>query len=241
MIEINCDMGESWLSMENGTDGLLMNYVNSINISCGFHAGDYRLISRTIQMALSKSLNIGAHPSYDDEANFGRKTYHLSAEEIYNLMTYQLGALNAMIESKGGLLHHVKPHGALYNQSALEPQIAEIIAKSVFDFNPNLILYGLAGSSSLIKGSELGLKTFSEAFADRNYLPDGTLCPRNRKEALIVEAPKVVEHVKNIKDEKKVRCIDGKMFPIKADTICLHSDTPNALEIAKALYEFLQT
>ncbi len=211
---LNCDLGEGI-----GNDAALMPYIDEANIACGFHAGDAFTMRETVALCIRHGVKMGAHPSYLDRENFGRKEIELSPEEIYLLVKKQIEILNQIVKTAGGTLNHVKPHGALYNTSAKNPDVAKAIAKAVKDIDPSLILFGLKGSLSIEVAQTMGLKTADEAFADRRYESDGSLTPRSQPGACFTEIQDVLDQVEKI----------------KADTWCIHGDGPYALEFAKAL------
>jgi len=211
---INCDLGEGI-----GNDAELMPYIDEANIACGFHAGDALTMQATVNLCLQYGVKIGAHPSYLDRENFGRSEIQLSADEIYELVQKQIETLNQIVKTAGGTLHHVKPHGALYNTSAKNLEVAMAIARAVKDIDPGLILFGLKNSVSIKAAKEIGLEASEEAFADRKYESDGSLTPRNQPSACFTKVQEVLDQVKKI----------------KADTWCIHGDGPHALEFAKAL------
>ncbi len=235
-IDINCDMGEG---MPNDAD--IMPYISSANIACGYHAGDEKTMRNTIDLCLKHNVAIGAHPGFDDKANFGRKPILLSADELYQLVWKQLEIIQAICNEKQAALHHVKLHGALYNMAAKDKSISNITAQAVKDFNPELIFYGLSGSVMISEAKALGLKTANEVFADRTYQPDGTLTPRTQPHALIEHSTEVIRQVEQIVKEKRVTTLTGETIPIKADTICIHGDGDHALEFAKSIHRSLQS
>ena len=214
-MKVNCDLGEGI-----GNDAALMPYIDEANIACGFHAGDAFTMRETVALCIRHGVKIGAHPSYLDRENFGRKEIELSPEEIYLLVKKQIETLNQIVKTAGGTLNHVKPHGALYNTSAKNEAVAKAIAKAVKDIDPSLILFGLKGSLSIEVAREMGLKTAEEAFADRSYESDGSLTPRSQPGACFTEIQDVLDQVQKM----------------KADTWCIHGDGPHALEFAKALH-----
>ncbi|MHA8089887.1 5-oxoprolinase subunit PxpA [Aquirufa antheringensis] len=211
---LNCDLGEGI-----GNDAALMPYIDEANIACGFHAGDAFTMRETVALCIRHGVKMGAHPSYLDRENFGRKEIELSPEEIYLLVKKQIETLNQIVKTAGGTLNHVKPHGALYNTSAKNPDVAKAIAKAVKDVSGDLILFGLKGSLSIEVAQAMDLQTAEEAFADRRYESDGSLTPRSQPGACITEIQDVLNQVEKI----------------KADTWCIHGDGPHALEFAKAL------
>lgn len=183
-VDINCDMGESFGSYKLGRDEEILDYVTSANIACGFHAGDPSTMKRTVQMALEKNVGIGAHPGVQDLVGFGRREINLSPEEAYDIVVYQIGALYAFVKSEGGKIQHVKPHGALFNMAAKDAQLAEAIAEAVYKVDPEMILFGLAGSELVKAGKKIGLRTANEVFSDRTYQQDGSLTSRRGKKCI---------------------------------------------------------
>ena len=238
-IDLNCDMGESAGSNIIGNDSAIMPLVSSANIACGFHGGDPSVMHRTVKMALMHSVAIGAHPSFPDRDGFGRKEMNMTAGEIYDLVLYQVSALSGITRVCGGVLHHVKPHGALYNMAARELAYAVAITDAIANFNRSLILYGLSGSELIKAGKAAGLVTCSEAFADRTYQDDGSLTPRTKPNALITDTKTTVKQVIRMVKEKIVVSVSGKEVNIEADTICIHGDGAHALNFAKAVHEAL--
>jgi len=233
-IDINCDMGEGM-----STDSLIMPYIASANIACGYHAGGEALIKQTIDLCLKHNVNIGAHPSFKDRENFGRKEMHLQPDEIYALIIQQLVKIDLVAKQRGTKLHHVKPHGALYNLSAKDKEIARTIATAIKDFDESLVLYGLSGSYSVAEAKAIGLKTANEVFADRTYQDDGSLTPRNKEDALIHDVDEAVQHVMKMVNEKKVTTVSGKQIPTEAETVCIHGDGKHAAFFARALHNKL--
>lgn len=220
-------------------DAELMNYVSSVNIACGAHAGDAEIMRRTVECAVEKGIAIGAHPGYPDRDNFGRFAIDMSHTEIHDLITEQFNTLKKIADNAGGEISHIKPHGALYNQSARDADIAAAIAEAVSDINPNLILFGLSGSVSITEASKLGLRTASEVFADRTYCNDGSLTLRTEPTALIHDTKIAIAQVLQMVDDGTVTASDGSVIPITADTICIHGDGNNALEFAMAIRQNL--
>jgi 5-oxoprolinase (ATP-hydrolysing) subunit A len=238
-IDLNCDMGESFGAWRMGNDAALMDFVSSVNIACGFHAGDASTIRQTVETAINKGVKIGAHPSFPDLQGFGRREMKLSASEIFDIMLYQIAALKGICESFDGKLNHVKPHGALYNQAAKNAEIAVPIAEAVKKIDENLIFYGLSGSCLISEAEKIGLKTASEVFADRTYQPDGTLTPRSRSNALIHDSNQSIAQVLEMIFEQKITATNGEKVALKAETICIHGDGANALEFAKLINDEL--
>lgn len=234
IIDLNCDMGEGF-----GTDAAMMPFISSANIACGYHAGDEDTMKETIRATMEHGVQIGAHPSFFDRENFGRKEMSLPVAEIYDLVSAQMKLLNAATNYFGTKINHVKPHGALYNMSASDPFIAEAIANAIRDFDPRLILFGLSGSHSISRAEIIGLKTANEVFADRTYRDDGSLTPRSQPGALIEDADIAVQQALQMIKEKSVTTITGKKIPVAAETICIHGDGKYAVVFAKRLHEEL--
>jgi len=235
-IDINCDMGESFGPWPMGNDAVLMQHITSANIACGFHAGDPMIMQKTVRLALANGVAIGAHPGYPDLQGFGRRAMQLTPEEVYVSVLYQIGALRAIVEGEGAPLHHVKPHGALYNAAAKDRALADAIVRAVRAAGANLLLYGLSGSALIAAGEAAGLRTCSEVFADRTYQSDGSLTPRTQAGALIEDTEKAVEQALEMVRRQRVKSLDGQWVPLQADTICLHGDGPHAVEFAQALF-----
>ncbi len=228
-------MGEStplWdYRIEN--DLAILPYISSMNLACGFHAGDPHTMHLLVDAALTAGIAIGAHPGFPDRENFGRRSMNLPPEKLYDVILYQIGALQAFLEVKGATLHHVKPHGALYNMAAKDARLAAAISRALFDFDSRLILYGLAGSELIAKARAIGLKTQSEVFADRTYQDDGSLTPRTEAGALIHQTKQAIQQVLQMVEQGTVTTITGKTVSLKAETICIHSDGAGALDLAK--------
>ncbi len=240
LIDINCDMGESFGTYKIGQDEEILKYVTSANIACGFHAGDPAVMRKTVQKALDTNTGIGAHPGFPDLTGFGRRAMDVTAQEAYDMVVYQIGALQAFVQAEGGVLQHVKPHGALFNMAAKQPSLAEAIAEAVYKVNPELILFGLAGSELVKAGKKTGLKTASEVFSDRTYQNDGTLTSRKEPDALITHQEKAVEQVIRMVKEKKVMTLQKEDIDIEAHTICIHGDGEHALEFAEFITDALK-
>ena len=233
-IDINCDLGEGM-----PYDALIMPHISSANIACGFHAGDVDTIRATIDLSLEHDVHIGAHPSFDDRSNFGRTEIVLSDEELYDLVTFQIQLLDTETKRAGALLHHVKPHGALYNMAARDRQMAFIISTAIHDYDESLILYGLANSLLTEEGMLSGLKVYQETFADRTYQDNGQLTSRSENNALSGDEKKVIKQVLQILGGS-IHSVHGKEIPVNADTICIHGDGAHALSFAKCIYTTLR-
>ena len=233
-------MGESFGAWTLGHDAALMPFITSANIACGYHAGDPAVMKATVRAALKHNVAIGAHPGLPDLAGFGRRNLDISPEEAFDMTVYQLGALHAVAKAEGGQLHHLKPHGALYNMAATNAALAQAIAEAVYKVQPELVLYGLAGSELTQAGERLGLRTAHEVFADRTYQANGTLTPRRQPDALITGANAAVAQVLRLVQHGTVRTQQGTDVAIRADTVCLHGDGAHALEFAQRLNEELR-
>jgi UPF0271 protein len=233
-IDLNCDLGEGFLQ-----DELIMPFISSVNIACGYHAGDIDTMKHTIEYALKNNVAIGAHPSYPDKENFGRAKMEFSSSEIFLLIKEQVELLEHLAKTMGATLHHVKPHGALYNASAQDEELSDTICQVIKLVNDELIVYGLSGSKLIEAATKNNLETRSEVFADRTYQDDGSLTPRNQQNALIKNSGAALQQVLTMIKESKVTSISGKEIPIVAETICIHGDGENAAEFAKKIYEAL--
>ncbi len=234
-IDLNCDVGEGMI-----TDEEIIPFISSANIACGFHAGDKEIMKRTIEVCLQYNVAIGAHPSWPDKESFGRTEMQLSANELYDCLLQQLNTLDTIAKQMGTKLHHIKPHGALYNQSAKDKTIATTIAKAVNDFDATLILYGLSGSISITEAKQMGLQTADEVFTDRTYTDDGSLTPRSQPNALIDDAATAAQQALQMIQLRTVQSTSGKMIPISADTICLHGDGKHAVIFCKTIHQHLK-
>ncbi len=229
-VDLNCDVGEGC-----GYDAELMGLVSSANIACGYHAGDEETMRKTVDLAVENGVTIGAHPGYPDRENFGRDVMDLSASEIVRIVTDQINALAEIAKTAGGKVTHVKPHGALYNQSARDPELASVIARAIADLDDRLILFGLSGSHSISEAEKIGLRTASEVFADRTYQSDGSLTPRTDLKALIQDQETASTQVLDMIKYGRVRSVDAIMIPIIAQTVCIHGDGDNAANFARAI------
>jgi 5-oxoprolinase (ATP-hydrolysing) subunit A len=233
--DLNCDMGEGM-----GNDDAIMPYITSANISCGFHAGNGDIIRYTMALAIKHGVRIGAHPSFHDRENFGRKEMELTQEKLYAIVLEQLIKMDLIAKEKGTTLYHVKPHGALYNMAAKNAKIAATIAQVIKDFNEDLVLYGLSNSFLISEAKALGLQTANEVFADRTYQDDGSLTPRSQGNALIKTEGECIQRVLQMVKEGTVTTTSGKIIPIKAETICIHSDNLHAVRFARKIHESLK-
>ena len=234
-IDINCDMGEGMLN-----DASLMPFISSANISCGYHAGNEDIIKKTIELALENNVAIGAHPSYHDRANFGRLSQSISLVELAELISDQLNLFEKITKQMGCKIHHVKLHGALYNDCAKDALSSKIVAQTIQAIDPSIMLYGLSGSHSIKEAKAIGLRSVQEVFADRTYQADGQLTPRYLDHALITDPNESAQQVLSMVLDQEIKTHDGTMIAVNAETICIHGDHPDAVEIANHLFKTLQ-
>lgn len=238
-IDLNCDMGELPDAIADGTQDALMQYITSVNIACGGHAGDEETMRTTIEQALRYNVAVGAHPGYEDRANFGRIELQLAPEEISASVERQVRALDDIAKKCGARIVHVKPHGALYNQAARDPLIARAIAEGVHRWRTDVILVGLAGAVMLEEFRAANFRVAAEAFADRRYEPDGSLRSRKFSDALVIDPLQAAKQALGIVEQSSVVASDGATVPLFAQTLCLHGDTPGAPFIAEAIHRCL--
>ena len=229
-IDFNCDLGEGV-----GDDAAILPFVSSASIACGFHAGGPELMRETVKLCGEHGVAVGAHPSFADRENFGRIAQSISPGDAYALTLYQIGALDAFVRTAGLRLNHVKPHGAFYNQAARDRELADAIATAVRDYDPGLILYGLAGSALTEAGVALGLQVVHEAFAERRYEADATLTPRGHADANIEHSAEAAIQVASLLRDGAVTARTGELVPLHADSICLHGDRADAAHFAGEL------
>jgi UPF0271 protein len=233
-IDLNADLGEGC-----DNDEALLGLVSSANIACGWHAGDAGTMRRCVRWAIDNGVAIGAHPSFPDRENFGRSAMNLPPEEVIAGVLYQVGALAAIVKAEGGTLAHVKPHGALYNQAAKDLVLADAICEAVRRFDPKLRFFGLAGSGMISAAARAGLRPVEEVFADRGYLPDGSLVPRSQPGALIDDEDQSLAQTLSLVRDHKVTATDGSVVAVNAQTVCLHGDGAHALAFARRIRERL--
>lgn len=229
-IDLNCDMGEGY-----NTDALIMPYISSVNIACGYHAGDESTIQQTIELALKQNVAIGAHPSYPDKENFGRKEMDMNLDEIFSVVFIQIQLVKSIAEKMGTKIHHVKPHGALYNAAAVKPELASAIVHAIKSIDENLILYGLPDSELEKAALKNGVGFAAEVFSDRTYTDEGMLTPRTDPNAMIVDAENAIHQVFQMIKQGTVLSTNKKIIQIKADTICIHGDGQHAVEFAEKI------
>ncbi len=238
-IDLNCDMGESFGTYVLGYDALAMPYVTSINVACGFHASDPDNMAKTVMLAKENGIAIGAHPGFPDLVGFGRRAMALTPEEVKNAVVYQIGALDAFCRTAGIKMQHVKAHGALYNMAEKDLAIATAIAAAIKAVDPELYMLCLANSQMVVAAKQQGVSFVEEAFADRAYTEEGTLVSRKVAGSVINDITEVVSRVVRMVKDESIISITGKEIPIHAQTICVHGDTPGAVEMVKALREAL--
>jgi UPF0271 protein len=232
-IDLNGDVGESFGPFVLGQDAALVPVLTSASIACGFHAGDPGVMRATVALARAHGVAIGAHPGFADLVGFGRRELAATPREVEDLVVYQIGALAAVAVAQGARLRHVKPHGALYNQAARDPALAEAVARAVASVDRSLILVGLSGSALLEAGRRAGLHTMAEAFADRAYRADGTLVPRDRAGAVMTDPEAVARRAVAMVRDGVVTADDGTRVSLAVETLCLHGDTPEAARLAR--------
>jgi UPF0271 protein len=234
-IDINCDMGESYGAWKMGADAEVMPYITSANVACGFHGGDPATIRTTVKLAADHGVAVGAHPSLPDLQGFGRRAMKISAQDMYDLVLYQAGAVEAFARAAGVRLHHVKCHGALYNMAANDEALSDAMARAVKDLGGDVMLYALSNSKMMAIGKQHGLRVAGEVFADRGYADDGTLAPRGTPGAMIEDAAVAARRALDMVKHGSVKSLSGKTVAVSADTLCLHGDQPGAVTFAKAL------
>jgi 5-oxoprolinase (ATP-hydrolysing) subunit A len=238
-IDLNSDLGESFGAWRMGDDTALLQVVSSANVACGFHAGDPAGILETLRAAAEFGVNVGAHVSYPDLVGFGRREMQVASADLRADVIYQIAALTGLARVAGVRVSYVKPHGALYNTIARDERQARDVTEAILAFDPQLALVALAGSPLVGWGSAAGLRVVQEAFADRAYRSDGTLVPRGQAGAVLHDADLVASRMVRMVKEGQVEAIDGTLVPLKADSICVHGDTPGAVAMAQRVKEAL--
>ena len=236
-IDLNCDMGESYGAWKMGADAEVMPFITSANIACGFHAGDPATIRKTVRLAVDRGVAVGAHPSLPDLMGFGRRVMRISPQDMYDLVIYQAGAVEAFARAAGAKLHHVKCHGALYNMAAVDEGLSEAMSKAVKDLGGDVKLYALSNSLMMKIAKKQNIPVLGEVFADRGYSDDGTLAPRDKPGGMIEDPAVSVKQVLAMIEEGYVTSLGGKRVPVAADTLCLHGDQPGAVTFARKLRE----
>ena len=242
-VDLNCDLGESFGAYTIGMDDEVIKYITSANVACGFHAGDPLVMDRTVKMAVEHNVAVGAHPGYPDLQGFGRRNMDCTLEEIRNTVVYQIGALQAFCAIHGTRMRHVKPHGSLYNTAAVNEGVARAIAEAVVSVDSELIYVALSSAKETIMskiGHDVGLKMVYEAFPDRAYTPEGTLLSRRLPGAVVRDPQVVAERAVMMAKEGKVIAVDGTPIQLDIQTLCVHGDTPMAVDLVRAIREKLE-
>lgn len=232
-IDLNCDMGESYGAWKMGDDAGVMPHISSANVACGFHGGDPATIRKTVRLAVDNGVAIGAHPSLPDIQGFGRRVMKISPQEMYDLVVYQAGAVEAFARAAGTKLHHIKCHGALYNMAANDEGLSDAMVRAAKDLGA--MLYVLSCSKNFDLAKKAGVPVCGEVFADRGYTDEGTLAPRDKPGGMVEDADKAVKQALAMIEEGYVMSLSGKRVPVAADTLCIHGDQPGAVAFAKAL------
>ena len=235
-IDLNCDLGESFGAWQMGNDAGVVPFVSSINIACGFHAGDSRTMQSTLALAKQHGTAIGAHTGLPDLRGFGRREFKLDAQDLYCDTLYQLGALAALAKAAGLTIQHIKPHGALYHMLEQQAALANSFVCAAKDFSPTLIIYGLAQGKLLHCAAALGMSVKHEIFADRRYLASGNLVPRGQAGAVIADPNIAAAQVLQVLRHGKLATLDGSEIALTGDTVCIHGDRADAAEFAAALH-----
>ena len=239
-ININCDLGEKSKLHSNKNDPALLKIVNSANVACGYHAGDNESMSQVITISKENGVSIGAHPSFKDPENFGRKRMNLESSEIKKLMIDQYEILQSIADKHGETVTHIKPHGALNNMACEDINLATVLAKTIIDINKDLIYLVPTGSKMELAAKKLNMKVACEIFADRNYEDDGNLVSRKKSNALITDPEVAKKHVLSMVQNQALNCFSGKQIPCKIDSVCIHGDNQSSLETAKSIKENLK-
>lgn len=239
-MDLNADLGESFGSWTMGDDASMFRIVSSANVACGFHAGDPLTMLDSCRAAFELDVRVGAHVGYRDLAGFGRRSLDMTFDELFGDVLYQLGALDGMAHAVGASVDYVKPHGALYNRIVHDAEQAEAVVAAVHAYDPGLPVLGLPGSAWLTQAEESGHPVFREAFVDRAYLPDGTLVPRTQEGAVLHDPAAVVAQAVRLATLKEVVAVDGTVVPVQADSLCIHGDTPGAVNMAAAVRQGLE-
>lgn len=239
-VDLNSDMGEGFGAYTMGLDSELLNFVTSANIACGWHAGDALIMNETVRLAVEKGVGIGSHPGYPDLLAFGRRKIDVTEQEAAAYMLYQTGALSAFAAAHGGKLQHMKLHGAFYNTACVTENLARGVVNALYDYNPEMIVMALSGSLLLDLAEKKGLRVAHEVFADRGYNEDGTLVNRKLPGAMIHDPKLAIERVKRMVLDGTVEAVTGKVIPIRADSICVHGDNPEAVAFVETIRKELE-
>ena len=240
VIDLNCDLGETHPTLPHNHDAEIMPFITSCNIACGYHAGSEDQLHKTVDLAIAHNVAIGAHPSYDDWDNFGRVSVDVPIDKLREQITEQVNLAKTITESKGGTLHHVKPHGALYHDMASDLTFATAIIEAIKQVDPSLIIYGLARSEMATACANLKLRFFAEAFSDRAYDSLTKLRPRSLEGAVITDKTGVIDQVELLLTQN-IKTYNGKIYSTKINTICLHSDTKGAAALAANIHHYINT
>lgn len=234
-IDLNCDLGESFGAYTIGLDEQVLPHLSSANVACGFHASDPVVMAKTVALCKAAGVAVGAHPGFPDLQGFGRRNMTVSPKEVKAMVQYQIGALQAFCTANGLVMQHVKPHGALYNMAGKDEALAMAICEGILEVDKNLILMGLSGSKLLTAAEKTGLKAASEVFADRAYQEDGSLVPRGTPGAMIEDEDEAVARVIRMAKDGVVTANTGVDIPLKADSVCVHGDSPKALAFVRKI------
>ena len=234
-IDLNCDLGESFGAYKLGLDDQVLPYISSANVACGFHASDPVVMDKTVALAKDAGVAVGAHPGYPDLQGFGRRNMTIPPREVKAMVMYQIGALQAFCTAQGLKLQHVKPHGALYNMAGKDEDLAMAVCEAIQAVDDSLILLGLSGSKMLEAADKIGLRSAREVFADRAYEEDGSLVARTKPGAMITDEGEAVARVIRMIREGRVTAVTGKDIPIRADSVCVHGDSPKALAFVQKI------
>ena len=234
-ININCDLGEKSKHHSNHNDPKLLDIVNSANVACGYHAGDDHSMNEVVEISKKNRVSIGAHPSFDDPENFGRKRMNLNSSEIRKLIIDQYAILQNIASNHGVKVTHIKPHGALNNMACEDIELATIIAKAVYGIDKNLIYLVPTGSKMELAAKKLNMSIACEIFADRNYEDDGNLVSRSKQHALITDPEQAKKHVLTMVKNQAINCHSGKQIPCEIDSVCIHGDNESSLSTAKSI------
>ncbi|MCR5683725.1 MAG: LamB/YcsF family protein [Clostridiales bacterium] len=238
-VDLNADLGESFGAYKIGADEEIIPLVSSVNIACGWHAGDPLVMGRSVKLAKEYGVSVGAHPGYPDLMGFGRRNMKVSPAEVKAYIQYQVGALYAFCKAAGVKLHHVKPHGAMYNMAGADYKLARAVAEAVAEIDDSLPLLALSGSEMVRAANEIGLPCASEVFADRNYEEDGSLRARSFPDSMITDEDECIRRILRMVNEGKITAVTGKDIDIRADSICVHGDNPKALAFVKRIRDAL--
>lgn len=238
-VDLNCDMGESFGNYTCGRDCDVIKFISSANVACGFHASDPSVMSDTVKLAAKYGVAVGAHPGFPDLVGFGRRNMKVSVKDLKAMVQYQIGAITAFCTANGIKLQHVKPHGAMYNMAGKDAAMADAIAEAIYETDPALILLGLSGSELIKAAERKGLRCAREVFADRAYEEDGSLVARTKEVAMITDETEAIRRVISMVKSGKVTAITGKEIDVRADSVCLHGDSPKAVEFANKIREAL--